>query len=56
MSDIIKWLLKMDIESIYSKLTQKGKRLFWHGIIHRIDITHYEKGRGGKKEFKITFL
>ena len=56
LSDSIKRLLEIDIESTYSKLTQEGKRLFWHGIIHRIDITHYEKGRGGKKEFKITFL
>ena len=44
------------IEEIYSALTMKGRAEFWHVLIARIDVTHYEGGRQGRKEFAITFL
>lgn len=52
----LKALLDMDIEATYHRLSMEGKRQFWHAILYRIDVTHYEKGRQGRKEFRLTFL
>jgi len=45
-----------DLEEVYASLSQEGKRDFWHSILSRIDITHFERGKGGRKEFSMTFL
>jgi len=49
-------LLAVDIESVYCQLSVEGKKKFWHAILYRIDVAHYEKGRGGRKEYRLTFL
>ena len=46
----------MDIVSTYNQLSLEGKRKFWHAVLYRIDVEHYEKGRGGRKEYRLTFL
>ena len=56
MTDKLKGLLNMDIVSTYNQLSLDGKRKFWHAILYRIDVEHYEKGRGGRKEYRLTFL
>ena len=56
MPDNLKSLLDMNIASTYNRLSVEGKRKFWHAILYRIDIEHYESGRGGRKEFSLAFL
>lgn len=54
--DNLKALLDMDIEATYNQLSAEGKKKFWHAILYRIDVTRYEKGRGGRKDYRLTFL
>lgn len=52
----IKAIMNMDWRSMYDKLSDQGKKDFWHAIIYRIDITGYEPKHNGRKTFKVTFL
>lgn len=45
-----------DWRAMYENLTPKAKKDFWASILLRIDVTHYERGRDGKKEFALTFV
>lgn len=48
-------LLSLDIEGMYEQLAPAARRDFWHSILERITITHYEKGFNKPKEFDIHF-
>ena len=54
--DLKALLEKPCVKSMYDALSPKGKAEFWHSILEHIDVTHYEKGRNGRKEFKMSFL
>ena len=38
-----------------SNANSAARRDFWHSILERITITHYEKGFNNPKEFDIHF-
>lgn len=48
-------ILHKGVKSLYVGLSQAEKRKFWHAIIKAIYITHFESGKGGKKDFSVVF-
>lgn len=40
---------------MYEQLAPAARRDFWHSILERITIEHYEKGFNKPKEFGIYF-
>lgn len=55
-AESLKNLLDVDIKAVYDGLSEQGKADFWHSIAKCIRITHYEAGRGARREFSIDFL
>lgn len=55
-SGVMKDLLNHGIPAIYNQLGAKERSMFWHAIIKEIHITHFEKGKHGRKEFAVIFL
>lgn len=55
-AESLKDLLDVDIKAVYDGLSEQGKADFWHSIAKCIRITHYEAGRGARREFSIDFL
>lgn len=55
MPQALQALLSLDIEGMYEQLAPAARRDFWHSILERITIEHYEKGFNKPKEFGIYF-
>lgn len=55
-AESLKDLLDVDIKAVYDGLSEQGKADFWHSIAKCIRITHYEAGKGARREFSIDFL
>lgn len=49
-------VLENGVPAIYWQLSREQRKKFWHAIVKEIHITHYERGRDGKKKYFVVFI